>query len=175
MTEVTAGAAKAKRTKPAPSPTGSPTHRTTKSDLPNMGTPQPLREMAGKGVAAAKTIDEKAKVAEQATDLHKNTYTIAAQGAAAYKLKVFEIARTNASSAFDYAHELLGVKSVPEFIALSTAHARKRFEAMTEQTKELAELAVKAAAEIAEPLKAGERDAHAPVWTKTQASRDNRH
>jgi hypothetical protein len=41
------------------------------------------------------------------------------------------------------------VKSPSEFIELSTAHARKQFEAMTAQTKELTELAQKVTTEIA--------------------------
>ena len=106
--------------------------------------------------ATAKATYEKAKAGfEQAMDLHKSTYTTAAKGAGDYNLKVIEIARTNTSTAFDYAHDLLGVKSLPELIALSTAHARKQLEAMNAQTKELTELAVKTTTEIAEPLKAG--------------------
>jgi phasin len=112
--------------------------------------------MTEKGVAQAKDTYEKAKAAaEQATDLLKNTYTIAAKGSTDYNLKVLEIARTNTSSAFDYARELLAVKSPAEFVELSTAHARKQCEAMTAQTKELAALAQKVTTEIAEPLKAG--------------------
>jgi hypothetical protein len=47
------------------------------------------------------------------------------------------------------------VTSPAELVELSTAHARKQCEAMTAQTKELAALAQKATAEIAEPLKTG--------------------
>ena len=59
------------------------------------------------------------------------------------------IAATNAHAALDYAYELLGVKSPSEFIELSTAHARKQFEAMAAQTRELTELAQKVTTEIA--------------------------
>jgi hypothetical protein len=41
------------------------------------------------------------------------------------------------------------MKSPSEFVELSTAHARKQFEAMTAQTKELTELAQKVTTEIA--------------------------
>ena len=41
------------------------------------------------------------------------------------------------------------MKSPSEFIEPSTAHARKQFEAMTAQTKELTELAQKVTTEIA--------------------------
>jgi hypothetical protein len=39
---------------------------------------------------------------------------------------------------------------------MTTEHMRKRFEAFSEQTKELASLAQKVAGEAAEPLKAGD-------------------
>jgi phasin len=99
---------------------------------------------------------ENAKAAtEEETDLLKDTYKTAAKGATDYNLKVIEIARTNTNSAFDYAYKLMGMKSPSEFAELSTAHARKQFEAMSAQTKELTELAQKVTTEITEPLKAG--------------------
>jgi phasin len=145
-----------KTAKVATSPFGLLGQEIPKFDLPNMEMPEAFREMTEKGVAHAKDTYEKAKAAaEQATDLLKNTYTIAAKSSTDYNLKVLEIARTNTSSAFDYAQELLGVTSPAELVELSTAHARKQCEAMTAQTKELAALAQKATAEIAEPLKTG--------------------
>ena len=148
MTKATTAATKAKKAKPDGSPFGLPNYEIPKSDLPKMEVPQAFR--AEKGVAHAKDTYEKAKtVAEEATDLLKGTYTTAAKGVADYHLKVIEIARTNTNTALDHAHELLGVKSPSEFIELSTAHARKQFEAMTAQTKELTELAQKVTTEIA--------------------------
>ena len=87
--------------------------------------------------------------------LTNDTYTTAAKGAADYNLKVIEAASANTNAAFDYARELLDVKSFSEVIELSTAHARKQFEAVSEQTKELAALAQKVATETTEPLKTG--------------------
>ena len=121
-----------------------------------MEMPTAFRELADKGVAQARSTHENAKAAtEEATDLLKDTYKTAAKGATDYNLKIIEIARINANSAFDYAYELMGVKSPSEFVELSTAHARKQFEAMAAQTKELTELAQKVTIEIAEPLKIG--------------------
>ena len=82
-------------------------------------------------------------------DLLKGTYTNASKSATDYNLKVIEIASANTKTAFDNAHELLGVKSISEFVELSTAQARKQFEAMTAQTKELTEFAQKVTTEIA--------------------------
>ena len=122
----------------------------SKFDLPNMEMPEAFRDMAENGVAQAKDNYEKIKAAaEGATDLLNSTYTTAARGAADYNRKVIEIAATNAHAALDCANELLGVKSPSEFIELSTAHARKQFEAMAAQTKELTELAQKVTTEIA--------------------------
>ncbi|MGO9849118.1 MAG: phasin [Methylocella sp.] len=150
MTEATTGANNAKTAKHTSSPFGMPDYGMPKFELPKMEMPEEFREMAEKGVAQAK--DNYAKIqaaAEEATDLLKGTYTTAAKGAADYNLKVIEIARINVNAAFDYAYNLLAVKSPSEFVELSTAHARKQFEAMTAQTKELTELAQKVTAEIA--------------------------
>jgi len=156
MTQVAAGANKAKTEKVAASPFGLPGQEIPKFDLPNMEMPKAFREMTEKGVAHAKDTYEKAQAAAgQATDLLKSTYATAAKCATDYNLKVLEIARTNTSTAFDYAQKLLGVKSPAEFVELSTAHVREQCEAMTAQTKELTALAQKVTTEIAEPLKTG--------------------
>jgi phasin len=115
-----------------------------------------FRETAEKGVAQVKDTYEKAKVATgQATDILKDTYATAAKGATEYNLKIIEIARINTNAAFEHAQQLLGVKSPSEFIELSTAHARKQFDTMIAQTKELTELGQKVTTKITEPLKAG--------------------
>jgi phasin len=115
-----------------------------------------FRETAEKGVAQVKDTYEKAKVATgQATDILKDTYATAAKGATEYNLKIIEIARTNTNAAFEHAQQLLGVKSPSEFVELSTAHARKQFDTMIAQTKELTELTQKVTTKITEPLKAG--------------------
>jgi phasin len=115
-----------------------------------------FRETAEKGVAQVKDTYEKAKVATgQATDILRDTYATAAKGATEYNLKIIEIARTNTNTAFEHAQELIGAKSPAEFVELSTAHARKQFDTMIAQTKELTELTQKVTTKITEPLKAG--------------------
>jgi phasin len=79
----------------------------------------------------------------------------ATKGATEYNLKIIEIASTNTNAAFEHAQQLLGVKSPSEFVELSTAHARKQFDTMIAQTKELTELAQKVTTKITEPLKVG--------------------
>jgi phasin len=112
--------------------------------------------MTEKGLAHVRDTYAKAKVAsDEAADLLQNTYATAIKGANDYNLKLFEIARANTGAAFDYAHELLDVKSPSEFIELTTAQMRKQFDMFSAQNKELCALAQEVATEAAEPIKTG--------------------
>jgi len=123
-------------------------------EMPKMEIPAAFRELAEKGVSQAKENYEKMKTAaEEATGLLEGTYATASKGASEYGFKVIEVARTNTNAAFDFATELLNTKSFSDFVELSTAHARKQFEVLTAQSKELAALAQKVATETAEPVK----------------------
>ena len=123
-------------------------------EMPKMEVPAAFREFAEKGVSQAKEHYEKMKTAaEEATDLLEATYATASKGASEYGMKVIEAARINTNSTFDFASELMNAKSFSDFVELSTAHARKQFETLTTQSKELAALAQKVATETAEPIK----------------------
>ena len=149
MTLATTVTNQAKTVKNSGSSFGPPNYEMPKLDMPKMEVPPAFRELADKGVAQARDTYEKAKAAaEQATNQLKDAYTTAAKGATDYNIKVIEIARANTNTAVDNAFELLGVKSLTEFVELSTKHARKQFEALTAQTRELAELAQKVTTEI---------------------------
>ena len=95
--------------------------------------------------------------AKQATKLFENTYATTVDGMREYSLKVLEIARTNADTAFDYAQQIMSVKSPSEMMELSTAHARKQIETLTAQTKELTTLGQKVAAASGELHTSGSR------------------
>jgi phasin len=119
-------------------------------------TPAAFRDIAEKSLSNAKDHYEKMKsAAEEATGVLEDTYATASKGAADYSLKVIEVARINANAAFDFAAELFAAKSLSEVIELSSAHARKQFETVAAQTKDLAALAQKVATEAAEPIKEG--------------------
>ena len=117
---------------------------------------QAFRETAENGSAQAKAAFEKASTAAaDATTLMKDSYSRTVKGAQEYHTKVIEFAQANTKAAFDFAQELVGVKSPSEFFELSTNHSRKQFETLTEQAKELAMLAQKVTLATAEPIKAG--------------------
>jgi phasin len=156
MVEATSAGPKVKPNKPIEGAFDMPKFEMPKFELPKVEMPAAFREFAEKGVAQAKDNYEKMKAAaEQATDMLEATYSTATRGAADYGLKVIEAARVNTNSAFDYAGELMTAKSLSEVVELSSAHARKQFEALAQQTKELSALAQKVATDTAEPIKSG--------------------
>jgi phasin len=123
-------------------------------EMPKLEIPAAFREFAEKSVSQAKENYERMKsAAEEATDLLEGTYATASKGASDYGLKVIEAARTNTNAAFDFAAEVMTVKSFSDFVELSTGHARKQFETLTAQSKELSALAQKVAADATEPVK----------------------
>jgi phasin len=123
-------------------------------EMPKLEIPTAFREIAEKSVSQAKENYEKLKsAAEKATDVLEDTYATATKGVSDYGLKVIEAARVNTNSAFDFASQLMTVKSFSEVVELSTAHSRKQFETLTAQSKELAAIAQKVATDTAEPVK----------------------
>jgi phasin len=126
------------------------------SAFPGVEAPAAFRDMAEKSLSHAKDSYERMRsAAEEATGVLESTYATASKGAADYGLKMLELARENTNATFDFATELLGAKTFSEVVELSSAHARKQFEALTVQSKELATLAQKVATETAEPIKEG--------------------
>jgi phasin len=127
----------------------------SKYEMPKMEVPAQFREMTDRGVAHARDTCAKAKVAsEEAADLLESAYGTVAKGATDYNLKLIDFGRTNNRAAFDYAYELLGVKSPSEFIELSSAHLRKQFDMISAQNKALYALAQEVTAEAGKPIKA---------------------
>jgi phasin len=163
MAEATT-APKAKTSKPATGTFEMPKFEMPKFEIPNVEMPAAFREFAERGVAQAKDTYEKMKAAaEEATDVLETTYSTASKGASDYGLKVIEATRTNTNAVFDFAGELITTKSLSEVIELSSAFARKQFEALTAQSKELGALAQKVATETAEPIKSGMNKAFSKV------------
>jgi phasin len=129
---------------------------TKPSGVPSMEAPQAVRDAADKGIAQAKESFEKmSSAAAQASTAIHDTCSTAAQGALDCNAKLIAFARDNSNAAFEYASKLLAVKSPSEFLQISTEHARKQCEVMSEQTKEFMALSQKVMHDTAEPFKAG--------------------
>jgi phasin len=117
--------------------------------------PEQMRAFAERGVSQAR--DNYAKF-KDAAETHNGTieavFTTVSKGASEYSAKVMEFAKANTTANLDFAQALLGIKSPSEALELYSSHARKVFETLSAQAKELAELGQKVAAETAEPIKA---------------------
>jgi phasin len=156
MAEATIAAPKMKTSKPVTGAFEMPKFEMPKFDMPKVEMPAAFREFAERGVAQAKDTYEKMKAAaEEATDVLETTYSTATKGASDYGLKMIEVARANTNAAFDFAGEVMAAKTLSEVVELASAHARKQFETLSEQSKELNALAQKVATETSEPIKSG--------------------
>jgi phasin len=133
-----------------------PTFEMPSFEMPKMEVPAAFRELAEKSVSQAKDNWEKMKAAtEDATDMIESSYSTASKGAADYGLALIDAARANTNATFDFYSQVVTAKSLSEMIELSTAHARKQYEALTAQSKDLSALAQKVATESFEPIKSG--------------------
>jgi phasin len=117
--------------------------------------PEQMRAFAEKGVSQARDSYAKFKdVAESHNGTIEAVFTSASKGASEYSAKLMEMMKSNTTASLNFAQELLSIKSPSEVVELWTSHAKKQFEAITAQAKELAELSQKVAAETVEPIKA---------------------
>lgn len=115
-----------------------------------------VREAAEKGVAETRAAFARVKAAaEEATDSLEASARLAAEGTLAFNHKLVDALRANSEAQFDLVKALLGVKSWSEAIALNSEHARKQFETVSAQGKDLAALAQKVTQDSFAPLKDG--------------------
>ena len=112
--------------------------------------------MAEKVSTQAKDAVERMSTAtSEAAGAVQNSYSVALEGMQDYTKKWMEFAQANTQAAMDFHQKLSRVKLPSEFVELSTAHAQKQLTTLTEQTKELGELAQQLTLAAVQPLKTG--------------------
>ena len=117
--------------------------------------PEQVRAFAEKGVSQARDSYAKFKdVAETNNGTIEAVFTTASKGASEFSAKLMEMMKANSTATLDFAQELLSIKSPSEAAELWTSHAKKQFETIATQAKELSELTQKVASETVEPIKA---------------------
>ena len=118
--------------------------------------PRAFTEMAETGATQVREAYGKMSAAtNDASDLIKASSSTALSGLQDYNNKFLEFAHANSNAAYEYVRKLHDVRSPSEFIELTTQHARDQTQALTDQGKQLMQLAQKVALATAEPLKAG--------------------
>lgn len=121
-------------------------------NMPNLEVPAAFREAAEKTAEQAKDAFAKIKLAtEEAGEVAEETFESAKDHALAVTLKALEIAKTNTDASFDFFKNYFGAKTLADAVEAQTAFARKQFEVLGGQVKDLQEAAQKAAVEVAKP------------------------
>jgi phasin len=111
------------------------------------------RKFTDKSAAIANETLEKGKAAaKQSARAVEQSYSVTVENIRAFNVKMINMARSNAEAAFDFALQIATAKSPSDIIELWTTHARKQFEMLSEQTKELTALGQKMAGESAGPI-----------------------
>ena len=117
--------------------------------------PAAFREFTEKSISQAREAYAKLKGAtEDATSLVEETFENAREGVFAIGVKALDAAKSNSNASFELARDLFGAKTVSEVIELQSTFARKQFEAMTAQLKELQELGEKYVTSTTKPVTA---------------------
>jgi phasin len=107
------------------------------------------KKFADKGAAFANETLEKGKAAVE------QSYAATVENIRDFNVKMIGAARANAEAGFDFALQVATAKSPSDIVELWTAHGRKQFEMLSEQSKELTEIGQKIAGESAEPFARG--------------------
>lgn len=132
--------------------------------VPAFEVPPAMRDVAEKGLAACRENYDKLKAsAEQVNAAIEDSCTTASKGLSTFNVKMLEALQANMNSSFDYFNALLSSKTLAEAVELSTSHARKQFETVSAQAKDLSALAQKVAADTSEPLKSTVEKAARPA------------
>ena len=118
--------------------------------------PSSFVDLFEKSLARTKDMHHKmAAVVEHSTEAFEEAVTCATRGTAEYRVKLMEIARQNANTAFDLARGMFEAKSPGELLELTLSHQRKQFELAATQLKELSALTQKVVTETTEPIRNG--------------------
>jgi phasin len=113
-----------------------------------------VRKAAEKGLSQTReAFDKFNATAKDAAGSLESSVGIVAKGLSEFNAKAFESIQSNAYLTLDFLSSLASVKSPTEAVSLQAAHTEKQIKALTDQAKDLSELAQKIAKESVEPLK----------------------
>lgn len=73
--------------------------------------------------------------------------------------KLIDMAHANADAVFDLAHEIASAQAPSDWAAIWSAYAKRQFETMTKQAKDLAEVGQRLASRSTEPLSHSDNEA----------------
>jgi phasin len=97
--------------------------------------------------------DKMKHAAEDVTETIETSYVTVTRGIGQLNQKALESLKAQADANLEHFKALAAARSLPEAFTLQTDYARKQFESISNQMKEMTALAQKVATEAAEPLK----------------------
>jgi hypothetical protein len=109
--------------------------------------------------AARENVERGASVVEDATRGAEKSFSSSLAGMRELNIKLIDMAHANAEAVFELAHEIVSAEAPSDLATIWSAHARRQFEMMTKQTRELTELGQKLASRSTEPLTRGINEA----------------
>jgi hypothetical protein len=101
---------------------------------------------------ASEAVEKSSAAAEKSAQAVAQSYFAAAEDIRDFNVRLIEMAHANALSALDLVRELSTAKGPSEAAALWSSYASRQFGTLTEQSKELTELARRVVASSAEPM-----------------------
>lgn len=90
--------------------------------------------------------------AEKAAQAVEQSYSATTDNMRDYSIKMINMAQANTEAVFEFARQLASAKAPSDFAEVWTTHARKQYEMLSQQTKELTTLGQKMAGESGEPI-----------------------
>lgn len=105
--------------------------------------------------AARENLERGASITEDATRTAEQSYSSALAGMRELNLKIIEMAHANTEAIFEFAHEIANAQAPSDLATIWANHARRQFELMSSQTKELSEFGQKLAGRTTEPFARG--------------------
>ncbi len=104
---------------------------------------------------ASKTLQKGKASVEQSARVIEQSCSVTLDNVRAFNAKIIEMARANVEAVLDVSQQIATAKAPSDIVELWMAHARKQFEMLSEQSKELTALARKMAGESAETITRG--------------------
>lgn len=114
--------------------------------------PQEMRSMAERSVEQAReAFNQYINAAQQAVSTLEGRMKASQEGAMDVSKKAMGYAERNVATAFDFAQKLIHAKDIQDLVKLQTEFVQGQVQALTEQAKDLGELATKSAMETVKP------------------------
>lgn len=118
----------------------------------NLEIPNEVRQLAEKSVGEAKrAFDNFIAAAQKITSSMEGQAAAVQSGSMEMHSKIRTFAERNVATCFDFAQRFIHAKNVQEVMQLQAELVKAQMQAITEQTKELADAAVKSVMDAAKP------------------------